>query len=152
MRNLRSFFNILMLASACALSCNESTTSSTPTDSLCGTMPLGDSAYHVRIVEIVPNPEGTDDFKENWVVKNFDKQSPLNLSGFYFRDKDGTTWFSDSLSNSAIIAPCGILRFTSNKTAQLLNAGDSLFFVNPLGKVIQGVAYKNAMDGDTIKF
>ena len=86
-------------------------------------MPLGNPLNEslgindsIRIVAIMPNPVGEDDYNEYFILKNFGK-TQINLSNYVIEDDDNISW---DLPNS-ILNQCDSLKIVSNKTAQLLN-------------------------------
>jgi hypothetical protein len=131
------------------LSCNENDTATIVTPPAgCGNMPIGlANSDSLRIIAIMPNPAGDDDNAEYFIVKNFGNAS-LNLSNFYIKDNDGIRWdFRDITINK-----CNLLTLFSNKSAELLNAGDEVSLYNSMDVKIQTVNYTDAKDGVEIRF
>lgn len=146
---------VLALACVCAtlLFACESTTTTTPEPykvPLCDSMPSGTSAFYVRVSEIVPNPDGTDDNTENWTIKNYRSDSTVDVSGYYFYDSDGigAKW---TLPAGTVLGKCASLKVVSDKGAQLSNAGDTLFFYNDKNILIQTIGFPATGEGEVVK-
>jgi len=78
------------------------------------------------------------------------------LNGYYIKDDEGVRWNLDSLVKvrPADAQEDGFLEFeyTSDKVAQLLNSGDTIYLYGRDEVLIQTVSYISSKDGEWISF
>lgn len=117
------------------------------------TMPEGLEGTYVRIVAVLPNPSGNDDYNEKFEIKSF-KDSIQNFSLYYILDDENVRWDLGKL-NFAIIdnaesGNCRSVIYISDKVAQLLNSGDTIYLYSPDNILIQTVSYGQVKDGEWV--
>lgn len=114
-------------------------------------MPDGAENTYVRIVEVLPNPSGSDDYAEMFNVKNYSKRI-IDLNTYTIKDDEGTTWKLSELqtyeSSSSIPYGCQSIVYISDKVAQLLNSGDTVFLYDYEGNLIQTFEFGASTDGE----
>lgn len=141
MRNLALLVTLVLLP----LSCSDKQDSGIVPDPKPNVpaMPLGfrDS---VRIVALCPNPIGNDDRAEWFAVANFGPQ--INLKDWHISDNEGVRWSLDSINLNRY----DTVKITSDKTAQLLNSGDTVSLYNN-SILVQRITYGTEVkEGDTV--
>jgi len=114
------------------------------------TMPAGSTKYLVRVVEILPNPVGSDDNREEVTLRNFDTVA-ISLNNWRLRDNSGGVNFPFGTS-AGIIGPGELKTITHNGTAVLNNSGESLVLVDDDGETIQSLSYTTADEGQVFKY
>lgn len=133
------------------ISCGDDTAtnnSNNNNNNLCGKMPIGlVNSDSLRIIALMPNPIGSDDLSEYFILKNFGN-SPILLSNYYIKDKDSVKWNFEDIS----INQCDTFKLLSDKVAQLLNSGDEVTLFNSSNVPIQIVNYPLVQDGVLIRF
>lgn len=140
------------------LSCSDDATTNPSNNQLCGKMPVGSKMMEttgiydsLRIVAIMPNPEGEDDYNEYFIIKNFGS-NPVNIIGYIIKDDENITW---DLPNT-ILNKCDSIKIVSNKTAQLLNSKDKIYFYKKLEQTalleIQTLEYVDSESGIEERF
>lgn len=116
-------------------------------------MPEGLEGTYVRIVAVLPNPVGNDDYNEKFEIKSF-KDSIQNFSLYYILDDENVRWDLGKLNfeiiDNAESGNCRSVIYISDKVAQLLNSGDTIYLYNPDGVLIQTVSYGNVKDGEWV--
>lgn len=111
--------------------------------------PGGPPASDMRIVSVLPNPNGTDAGREQVVIGNFTASS-VNLSGWKLKDRSGNQF---SLSGS--VAAGGRLTITlPANNLPLNNDGDDVMLLDPQGQERHRVSYtgSQAQSGQVIVF
>lgn len=95
-------------------------------------MPDGLEGTYVRIVALLPNPQGEDDYNEKFEIKSF-LQSENDFSSYYILDDENIKWdlalLNSELKHSPTFENCGSIVYTSDKTAQLLNSVIKFIFM-----------------------
>ncbi|MFA7327816.1 MAG: hypothetical protein WC121_14200 [Candidatus Kapaibacterium sp.] len=116
-------------------------------------MPEGNPNTYVRIVAVLPNPSGEDDYNEKFRIRTYDNLI-TDFDSYYIKDDEGTRW---NLATLEKVRPAeaqedGFLEYiyTSDKIAQLLNSGDVVYLYNPEGVLIQTVSYGQSKDGEWV--
>lgn len=116
-------------------------------------MPDGTPNTYVRIIAILPNPAGEDDYNEKFRVRTYDNLI-TGFDGYYIKDDEGTRW---NLSTLEKVRPTdaqeeGFLEYvyTSDKTAQLLNSGDIVYLYSSDDMLLQTVSYGQSKDGEWV--
>lgn len=131
---MKNLYLMLLISLLIINSCSDSSTN-----------PTGEP--YVRIYYIIPNPDGNDDYNEEFCIRN---TSEVFFKGagetYYIKDREGVKWDLD-LGN---LMPGQTQVFKSYKSAQLLNSGDTVSLYNTNNQLVQTVSYTNAKDGDTI--
>lgn len=133
-------------------SCTEQNNTTQPTDNnneLFDGMPVGNNNLTLRIIALVPNPKGEDDYAENWTLRNFSKSKTVQLSDYKLVDIEAGGNIEWQMNGS--LAPGESITIKSDKTAQLLNSGDEVFLYANDGTLVQSIRYAEANDGDIIK-
>lgn len=104
----------------------------------------------VDILEVCPNPDGSDEGRE-WVVLVNRSAEPVNLKGFWLDDEGSGSVLGSSawqLSEQAAIPAGGQLKLTIPEDAFTLNnTGDTVRLFSPAKKLLSSVPYKDAPDG-----
>lgn len=121
-------------------SCSDSTSTTT---SSCGTMPPGLASDSVRIISLVPNPVGNDDKAEQWTVKCFGASA--DMSQYKVKDSDNINW-----DLKGALGQCDTAVFVSDKNAQLLNSGETVYLMKA-NQVIQTITYGEVADGQIVR-
>lgn len=111
-------------------------------------MPEGLEDTYVRIIKLIPNPEGTDDQNEKFILRNYNK-TEVEASRFTIVDVDGIEWKLGDYLN--IIGGCQTIEVTSNKSDQLLNSGEIIYLYKDSFK-IQTISYSNASQGQVFDY
>jgi hypothetical protein len=115
-------------------------------------MPEGLEGTYVRIVGVLPNPHGDDDYNEQFRVKSFLLNSP-DISEYYILDDENVRWklseleFSTEISDSS---DCYYLQYKSDKVAQLLNSGDKIYLYDKDDRLIQTVVFGETDNGQWV--
>lgn len=149
---------LLILLITFTLSCSDDKSSTEPTDNdteLCSDiniMPEGLEGTYTRIVGVLPNPDGDDDYNEQFRVKSFLLSSP-DISEYYILDDENVRWnlseleFFTEISDSS---DCYYLQYKSDKVAQLLNSGDKIYLYDKNNTKIQTVSFGATASGEWI--
>jgi endonuclease/exonuclease/phosphatase family metal-dependent hydrolase len=103
----------------------------------------------VRIVSLLPNPNGTDAGREEVVIAN-STQASVNLSGWKLKDRTGNQF---ALSGSVAAGGRVTIILPANNLP-LNNDGDDVILLDPQGQVKHQVSYtgSQAQSGQTIVF
>lgn len=115
-----------------------------------GIPPSGDNNYGLRIVELIPNPSGFDDYRERFTIKNFFKET-ISLKGYKVVDLPDSEWELSSESGQDSLKGGDSLQIISKYTALFLNSGATVELRSPSGLIIQVFSYTNAIDGDVFR-
>lgn len=122
-------------------------------------MPAGlfdDSTYakiyidSLRIVAVMPNPVGNDDYQEYFIVKNFSTRPLPLFYACYIKDDENTRW--DFEVDTTLWRQCDSFKLISNKVAQLNNQGDKITLFWSENYPLQTITYTNAKEGVEIRF
>ena len=107
---------------------------------------------YVRIVAVLPNPDGDDDYAEKFRIKSYDTQIKF-IDDFYIKDDEGVRWDLDKLIKDSIVNPndkeCITYEYTSDKVAQLLNTGDKIYLYKD-ELLYQTVTYGQTKSGEWV--
>lgn len=118
-------------------------------------MPDGLEGTYVRIVALLPNPQGEDDYNEKFEIKSF-ILSETDFFSYYILDDENIKWELAKLNSESKPSPtfenCGSVVYTSDKTAQLLNSGDKVYLYDKDNRLIQTISYEQSKDGEWIYF
>lgn len=113
-------------------------------------MPSGLEGTYVRIIAVLPNPDGDDDYNEKFRVRSFIEQE-IYLDGYYIKDDEGVRWDISELEKELIFnLECRYYNYKSDKVAQLLNSGDTIYLYSPDDVLIQTVNYGVTKDGEWV--
>lgn len=115
-----------------------------------GNPPSGDNNYGLRIVELIPNPSGEDNYRERFTIKNFFKET-VALKGYKVVDLPDSEWELSIESGQDSLRGGDSLLFISKYTARFLNSGATVELRSPTGLTIQVFSYTNALDGDVFR-
>lgn len=115
-----------------------------------GNPPSGDKNYGLRIVELIPNPSGEDNYRERFTVKNFFKET-IALNGYKVVDLPDSEWELSSESGQDSLKGGDSLQFISKYPARFLNSAATVELRSPTGLTIQVFSYTNAIDGDVFR-
>ncbi len=153
---------LLILSTVILLSCSnddKSTTEPTVQGNLyCSDvdiMPDGLEDTYVRIVGVLPNPDGDDDYNEQFRVKSFLLDSNVDIGSYYILDDEDVRWDLDELESSIDYIEtdnCRTITYTSDKVAQLLNSGDVIYLYNKDEVLIQTVSFGAVGSGEWVDF
>ena len=92
----------------------------------------------LKIVELLPNPEGIDRDKDTATIRNVSQQA-INLNGYKLRDFSGKTW---SLSSLGVIQPGTEKTIIRNgQPMSLNNDGDTIELIDPDNNIVDSVTY-----------
>lgn len=138
-------------------SCSDSKSTNTPntTKDCLGieNMPAGFKDIYMRIIAVLPNPTGNDDYNEKFELKFF-KDSTVDWNSFYIKDDEGTRWNLSDLEPQIVqngeAENCKSRIYTSNKVAQLLNSGDKVYLFDFNNILIQTVIFGQTKDGEWV--
>lgn len=93
----------------------------------------------LRLVALVPDPEGSDLFNESVTVKNT-SALPVTFAGWQLRDESGNVW---PLDPARTAQPDESITLKRNREAlSLNNGGDTIELLAPDGRVVQTFAYQ----------
>lgn len=148
---LRIGFVVSMLV--LIVSCSESTNQPNSDNSNnypFGTPPSGDKNFGLRIVEIIPNPSGFDDYRERFTIKNFFKET-VSLKDYKVVDLPDSEWELQSESGIDSLKGGDSLQFISKYPARFANNSATVELRSPTGLIIQVYTYTNALDGDIFR-
>jgi hypothetical protein len=98
----------------------------------------------IKIVEVLPNPSGTDKNAEYVVIRNTDT-TPITVSGWQI--KNGS---NKKITVSGTIPPGGELKVMTGSVA-LKNTGDTLTLLNSTGQLQDSFTYAVAADGQVLQ-
>lgn len=153
---IRMKYVILSLSLLLLFSCAEDKTTAPVISNISNSvseMPDGTPNTYVRIIAILPNPAGEDDYNEKFRVRTYDNLI-TGFDGYYIKDDDGIRW---NLTTLEKVRPSdaqeeGFLEYiyTSDKVAQLLNSGDTIYLYSPDDVLIQTVSYGQSKDGEWV--
>lgn len=115
-----------------------------------GMPPSGDNNYGLRIVEIISNPSGEDNYSERFTIKNFFKET-IYIKGYKVVDLPDSEWELQSESGIDSLKGGDSLQYISKYSARFLNSGATVELRSPTGLVIQVFTYTNANDGDIFR-
>lgn len=107
----------------------------------------GTQAAQVRIVALLPNPDGDEGQNEEVTLKNLGSQ-PISLSGWKLRDLAGRKWSLDGLGTLQPGQEKTIKR--SGQPMALNNGGDTVDLIHPNGSVMQTVTYSAVDEGEVV--
>lgn len=153
---------LLLFCSLLLFSCSDDkSTSSSNTDNTkdkycadINNMPNGAENTYVRIVAVLPNPTGNDDYNERFRVQNFIKSLQIDLDTYKIRDDEGTIWKLSELpkttSGGSSVDGCQYVEYKSDKVAQLLNSGDTIFLYDSDENLIQTFSFGASSDGEWV--
>jgi hypothetical protein len=102
----------------------------------------------VRIVSLLPNPEGDETQNEEISIKNLGTQA-VNLANWTTRDLSKRTWLLDELGTINPGEEKTIKR--KGQKMSLNNGGDTIELLDPSAKVVQTVTYPHTEEGELIK-
>ena len=129
--------------------------STKPTNKFCSDidiMPEGLEGTYTRIVGVLPNPDGDDDYTEQFKVKSFLLNSP-DLSEYYILDDENVRWNLIDLEFYVDYEGedfCRTLTYISDKAAQLLNSGDRIYLYDKYDTKIQTISFGATASGEWI--
>jgi hypothetical protein len=98
----------------------------------------------IKIVEVLPNPSGTDKNAEYVVIRNTDT-TPITVSGWQI--KNGS---NKKITVSGTIPAGGELKVMTGSVA-LKNTGDTLTLLNSAGQLQDSFTYAVAADGQVLQ-
>lgn len=101
----------------------------------------------IRMVALLPNPQGNENQNEEITVKNFGTQS-ASLNSWSARDLSGKAWLLDELGTIAPGEEKTIKR--NGQPMSLNNSGDTVDLVDPAGKVVQSVTYSHTDEDEAV--
>lgn len=105
----------------------------------------GTQAAQVRIVALLPNPEGDEGQYEEVTLKNLGSQS-ISLGGWKLRDLAGRT-----LDGLGTLQPGQEKTMKRNGQPMTLNdGGDTVDLIDPNGSVMQTVTYSAVDEGEVV--
>jgi hypothetical protein len=98
----------------------------------------------IRLNELLPNPDGSDEAGEFIEIINIGNE-PIDLFGWKITDVKTDFLITTHLE----VAPKSILSFPRSETKISLNntGKETIFLVDPFGKIINGVSYEGAKAG-----
>jgi|GEM_PF-2928085 len=149
-------FGFVVAILSLMLSCSESTNqpnsnnSDTKNKYPFGIPPSGDNNYGLRIVELIPNPSGFDDYRERFTIKNFFKET-VSLKNYTVVDLPDSEWELQSESGIDSLKGGDSLLFISKYPARFANNAATIELRSPSGLIIQVFTYTNAIDGDVFR-
>jgi PAS domain-containing protein len=101
----------------------------------------------LRIIRLVPNPQGSDSDNEEATIRNFSDRA-VDLTGWTLRDLTGKTW---SLSILATLPPSQEKTIRRQRQPMALNNdGDTITLCGPDGTVVDTVTYGPVEEGEVI--
>ena len=102
----------------------------------------------VRIISLLPNPEGNENQNEQVTIKNFGSQT-VDLAGWKIRDIANRVWTLDAVGNIQSNQEKVIKR--NGQSMGMNNGGDTIELVDPVGNVLQTITYSSAEEGEIIE-
>jgi hypothetical protein len=112
---------------------------------------IGPPAGNVKIIRLLPDPEGDERENEEATIRNFSTE-PVNLQGWKLRDKKDRTWSLDQLG---MLAPAGqpgdqkaIKR--GRQDMGMNNGGDIIELVDSTGRTVHKVAYAQVKEREAV--
>jgi hypothetical protein len=149
---------LLIILAILIISCNEDnpTENNTPETQYCtdiADMPEGLANTYVRIVALLPNPKGDDDYNEKFEIRSF-KDSIVDFSSYYILDDENVRWDLSKLNFEVVqngqSENCKSLIYTSDKIAELLNGGDIVYLYDSKDRLLQTFEYNSSKDGEWV--
>ena len=138
---MKKFFLLSLLFTGCNL-LNPNGVQNTVTNG------LDTKKYPFRIVEVLPNPDGTDIGNEYFKVKNIGSES-ADISNWY---STGRISLRRTHIRTVKVAPNEEVFLGRGGTNEWLhNTADTLRFYAPDNTLVQTIIWANAKDGDIIK-
>ncbi|MFN3196778.1 MAG: hypothetical protein ACE364_12570 [Chlorobiota bacterium] len=144
--------NLLLLILIVLTSCSDDK-STEPNNKFCSEiniMPQGLEGTYTRIVGVLPNPEGDDDYTEQFKIRSFLLNS-TDLSEYYIHDDENVRWNLSELEFYVDYEGedfCRTLTYISDKVAQLLNSGDKIYLYDKNNIKIQSVSFGPSASGE----
>jgi hypothetical protein len=112
----------------------------------CGKLPIGNNSVSVRIISVIPNPTGNDDYKESFTVKNFGS-NPINLKGWKVIHKGKAVW---DLTTVGELLPCREITIYNLNTESLDNNGDFLKLTDKDNILIHNIEWNQIPEGKEV--
>lgn len=131
---------IILMSIILLISCSQTETGN------CGKLPDGNNTVRVRIISVIPNPTGNDDYKESFTIKNFGSNS-VNLSGWKVVHNGKSVW---DLSTAGELLPCREITIYNLNAESLNNNGDFLKLTNDNNILIHSVEWHQISDGKVV--
>lgn len=128
---------LILLLSAVMLSCSGREAAN------CGKVPSGNRNSLIRIISVLPNPAGSDDFKESFTIKNFG-EGAVSLNGWKVIHSGKALW---ELGTIGELLPCRQVTVFNLKTESLDNTRDYLKLIDQDNILIQTIEWKNMPEG-----
>jgi len=101
----------------------------------------------LRIVELLPNPRGSDEQCERIRLRNSGREA-VDLRGWRVRDASSATWALDVLGS---LAPGrSTVLWREGRGMSLNNTGDTVELIDDQGRVLQKVRYPEVLEGQVV--
>lgn len=101
----------------------------------------------LRIVELVPDPVGSDQHCERIRLQNLG-EVPIDLRGWRVRDASHATWALDLLG---VLEPGrSALFWRDGRGMSLNNTGDTVELLDSHGQVLQTIRYPKVLEGEAV--
>lgn len=101
----------------------------------------------LRIVELLPNPRGSDEQCERIRLRNSGAEA-VDLRGWRVRDASSSTWALDVLGS---LAPGrSTVLWREGRGMSLNNTGDTVELIDDQGRVLQKVEYPEVLEGQVV--
>jgi hypothetical protein len=110
-------------------------------------LPQSISSPALRLVSLMPDPNGSDLWNEQITVRNM-TDAPLNLAGWQLRDLSGAYWTFGSTVTLAKKGEQTLIR--AGQALSLNNGGDTVELLDPSGKVVQTFTYPKVAKDEVV--
>jgi len=108
---------------------------------------LLDALPDLRIVSMIPDPQGEDFINEQITFRNVGSVA-IDLAGWRVRDLAGNVWELDPLTSIAAGEDKTLVR--AGASMSLNNGGDKIELVAPEGTVVQSVTYNKVSQDEVV--
>lgn len=112
----------------------------------CGKMPQGNRNSFIRLISILPNPNGPDDFKESFTIKNFG-DTPINLKGWKIIHNGSSLWHLETIGE---LMPCRQVTVFNLRAESLGNNNDFIKLIDDENIQVQSIEWSNVPEGKEI--
>lgn len=115
-------------------------------DGGCGERPIGSGVTWIRIIQVLPNPEGPYDDGENFVLKNFGTKK-ISMAGWRILNRYNVEWKMDPVG---YLGQCEQKTLITRNDNSLDNDLDTIRLYDSKDSLIQMVAWMHATEGEII--
>lgn len=101
-----------------------------------------ETSEHIKLNELFPNPVDSESTDE-WIELINEGDKTISLDGWQLTDQ--STFFT---MKDVTIKPGAIILFENRETnINLNNSGDTVYLIDPFGKIVNGTSFQNSAEG-----